>query len=175
MPFAGGFTHAKLGFAPPPSKPAKRTGTFGSKEKVRLRPAVTVLSCYFHHTGTPFTVAKYPQVKWSSLSPKQRDHPLPPTSLIGVLGFFYSVAYFIVASLHKIMHMKNNVHGFHFFAFYFSLGFHMMASSTWPLRFECEVFKSFPKFYKVQSGKVRNQDPYQQKELEVSNDYKHKV
>ena len=70
--------------------------------------------------ATPFSVAKYPQVKWSSLSPRSRDHPLPPTSLIGVLGFFYSVAYFIVA-LHKIRHMKNNVHVFHFFGFLFFL------------------------------------------------------
>jgi hypothetical protein len=38
--------------------------------------AFTVLSRYFHHTGTPFAVAKYPQVKWSSLSPRSRGTTL---------------------------------------------------------------------------------------------------
>jgi hypothetical protein len=102
----------------------------------------------------PSFVGKYPQVKWSSLSPRSSAEG-PPSSVphrrfrfLLYCSLFYSCLTH-GGVLHKIMHMKNNVLVFHFFCFLFFLrvphdGIFNMTTKIW--------MWSFWKFSKILQG-----------------------
>jgi hypothetical protein len=72
--------------------------------------ALSLLSPHRHSFHCSKVPTSEMAVSLGRLSPLEAEGP----------GFFYTVAYFIVAP-HKIRHMKNNVHVFHFFCFLFFL------------------------------------------------------
>jgi hypothetical protein len=80
----------------------------------------------------------------------------------------------------KVLRMKFvlPIESWYFTFFHFSFVFSwfcIMSSSMWLLQFECEVFDLFQEFYKVHKVEVLSQDPRQQKEFWLTNNYKCRV